>query len=324
MKFLSSTLTVLLKFIFFSMFLSGVFILSILHTYLDRDYYENYFAEKFVEIQSEHLSGVITSQNEKLPFNLSEEQIDDALQKIFTEENIKEAFGVFFTSIENYDGKTILINLEFFKGKENEFVSELVESGVNSLEPCKTTDIASEAECLPPEVSRSGIRKKATAFLNKNVNFGIPEIIEIETEGTTTDTIFKGLQFILMHKGIVDITLISLMLLPLLGIFLLNIHPFYKGMRKVSTSLISAGGVTVLFKALSVFGVQSLGFNASTRSALEEASVTLTSDKVKDIFEFAFGGMFHIITVVGLFTFGVGILLYVISRVIQSKYEYSN
>jgi|GEM_PF-6574791 len=323
MKFLSSTLTFLLKFIFFTVFVLGICVLSILHTYLDKEYYENYFAEQFIEMQSEHIANIITIKSESLPFRLSEEQVESALKVVFTKEHIQETFNVLFDAVEKYNGKTLTIDLKSLQEREHALVEALVDSGIDSLEECKKTDIASHILCIPEETSKASIKKQAKIFLTKNIQTGIPPFIEIETEETAADNVFSGLQFILTHKSTVTSALLALIFLPLFGIFMLNIHPYYKGMGKVASSLISVGITTSLIKTLSTLAIKFVNLSFTTESAFTEANMTIEPEKAQRIFDFVFGGMLHFITVIGLCTLGIGILLYAISKLIQRRHEYS-
>ncbi|MDP4008009.1 MAG: hypothetical protein Q8P68_02340 [Candidatus Peregrinibacteria bacterium] len=301
MRFLSSTLTISMKFMFFIIFTLGIFILSILNTYLDRDYYENHFANEFIKIQSEHIEGIIEDKSGLMPSALSKENIRMIFEETFTKENILNTANTVFDSIENYDGKMIVIDLTFLKEKENDFINKLVE---------ETT----------PTVS---MQKEAKTYLRKNINFGIPPTIEIETENSVVDNIVKTLQFILLRKFTVNMIIISLMLSPLTGIFALNLHPLYIGVRKVSSSLAVAGFLTSSVEVLSRFIVKSLYTSETVRNAFDSSGVTFSEEKVSSIFDFAFGDILHLITLAGIITLVVGIMMYVISKILQKRYEHS-
>lgn len=301
MRFLNSTLTISMKFMFFATFTLGVFTLSILNTYLDRDYYENHFATEFTEIQSEHISEIIDENSGLMPFELSKENIMRIFEATFTKKNIADSFNTIFDAIENYDGQMIIIDLTFLKDKENDLINKLVE---------ETT----------PNVS---MQKEAKTYLKKNINFGIPPTIEVETENSIVNNIFKALQFIILEKLMVNIIVISIMLLPLIGILALNLHPIYIGIKKISFSLIIAGIFTSLVEVLSRSIIKSLYMSDTIKSTFDEAGIVLSEEKVSSIFNFAFGDILHIITFTGIITFGIGVMMYVISKVLQKRYEHS-
>ena len=55
----------------------------------------------------------------------------------------------------------------------------------------------------------------------------------------------------------------------------------------------------------------------------DEAWISANPEIIKSVFDFAFGRMLQIITLTGIITLGVGIILYVLSKILQKRYEYS-
>lgn len=292
MKFLSSTLTLSLKFVFFVTFTVGILMMAILHTYLDRSYYANYFADKLAEIQVKHVERILEEKKEVIPFGIPAEKISEIFKETFTADNLRRVSDTVFDAIENYAGENIFIDLSFVKEKEAEFIDKLVTAAVQSAE----------------------LRNEAKNYISKNINLGIPANVEIKTTDTV-DKVLRAIKFILTEKLIVNLVILAFMFLPLLGIFALNAHPYYKGMKKAGLALAVAGLGASLLQPVSRLLVKSLSSNENLVSSLNELSSSFDPEIINDIFGLAFGKILQIVTVTGLITLGIGVALYAISKI---------
>jgi len=301
MKFLSRSLTISLKFIFFVTFAIGVVTLSVLNTYLSRSYYETHFADALRTFQSKHVERILNEKRDLIPFEISGQAVSEIFSETFTKENMKGIFDIFFGYIENYDGQPITVDLTFLKEKEVEFINKLVDRAIVSPE----------------------IQNEAKSYLKKNINLGIPPNIEVETNNPAIDKTLRIIKFILTRKFLVSMIIVTFMGFPLIGIFALNAHPFYMGLKKISLSLIVAGFFISIVEILSGILVKWLSTNEGVNKMFDEASISANPEIIKSVFDFAFGRMLQIITLTGIITLGVGIILYVLSKILQKRYEYS-
>lgn len=291
MKLLNSSLTLSLKLIFFVTFTVGLLIMAILNTYLNRSYYENHFAEKLAEIQSKQIGKILEEKREMIPFGIGAEKINEIFKETFTANNIKQVVDIVFDSVEKYEGENIFVDLSFIKTKEAEFIDKLAELVAES----------------------GGLSNEEKNHIVKNINLGIPGSFEIENTNASVNKVLQGIKFILTEKLIVNLVVLVFMFLPLVGIFTLNIHPYYKGMRKVGTALIAAGIGASLIEVAARFVIKALSSNENFTNSLSELPGSFNLETVNEIFELAFGKILQIITVTGLITLGIGVALYVIS-----------
>lgn len=311
MRFLGKVLTFILKFIFFTMFVLGVFLVSILHTYLDKDYYKEHFAEQFIELQADHIIDAIEEKTSSLPIELGKEQIREILGNILTEDIINATFDTVFEAIETYTGDTITIDLSHFKQKEDDFIENLVDANLKAL-----------PEAMPDKaLPISTLRKETERLLRHTIDFGIPAVINLEVKNSETARSLRIIQFVLTNKSLITWIIFALMAIPLIGILGMNLHPIHRGLRQVATSLMAGGFIVAILEFL--FGlVVGLGGNAVEKSALKEAGVNVDAVQVQEIAGFLFDKIFEITTFVGLITLGSGMLLLALSMYIQRRYGY--
>lgn len=301
MKLLNSSLTLSLKLIFFVTFTVGLLIMAILNTYLNRSYYENHFAEKLAEIQSKQIGKILEEKREMIPFGIPTEKINEIFKETFTANNIKQVVDIVFDSVEKYEGENIFVDLSFIKAKEAEFIGKLAQLVAES----------------------GGLSNEEKNHIVKNINLGIPGSFEIENTNASVNKVLQGIKFILTEKLIVNLVVLVFMFLPLVGIFTLNIHPYYKGMRKVGTALIAAGIGASLIEVAARFVIKALSSNENFTNSLSELPGSFNLETVNEIFELAFGKILQIVTVTGLITLGIGVALYVTSKIARKRHEYA-
>lgn len=301
MKLLNSSLTLSLKLIFFITFTAGLLIMALLNTYLNRSYYENYFVDKFAEIQVREVEKILEEKKEMIPFGIETEKINEIFKETFTANNIKQVIDIVFDSVEKYEGENIFVDLSFIKAKEAEFIDKLAQL------------VAASA----------GLSNEEKSYIVKNINLGIPGSFEIENTNASVDKVLRGIKFILTEKLIVNLVVLVFMFLPLVGIFALNIHPYYKGMRKVGTALIAAGIGASLIEVAARFVIKFLSSNENFTNSLSGLPGSFNLQTVNEIFELVFGKILQIVTVTGLLTLGTGVAVYIISRMVQKRHEYT-
>ncbi len=323
MKFVNAALTILLKIMFLIIFLSSVIAFSILSTYLNRSYYENYFAENFVYAQSEYIAEILHSKSESLPIEIPKEDVEYGLSRVFTKDNVRSISSTFFDTVENYEGGEVAIDLGQLRDKQKEILLELADENLGRLETCKKTDIALSGSCVKSHSEIDAMKKEAAVFLSQNADFGIPAVVEFDTEDTAADDALKTTRFLMTNRGILHLGLLLLILFPLIGIFALNSHPYYKGIRKVSTSLMQGGLFAILIKVVSVISLKLLNGNGVFEAIFADADITVTERYIDTTFNFIFGRMLEITTNLGIITLALGVVLFVTSKVIQNQNEYS-
>lgn len=291
--------------------------IGILHTYLNESYYADYFAEEFMTTQSERIAELVAENTaSSVPILISETQIEETLQKVIKKEDIAQIFNTSFDAIENYENDTIIIDLQYFKEREAELIKRLTEESTKSLPKCAVTDIllGNNHNCIPKGTTLSTIKKEADRFFRHNINFGIPTMIEIEVTNDGVDKSLRITRFIIGNRNLITTALLFVMFLPLIGIFGLNIHPLYKGFRKVSTSL--------MLGVLAV--VPEIAFKASLGTLsdlidpiLGESGLNLSTNQLQSTLQLLFGKILDITTFIGLMTLLVGIFLFGISMLLK-------